>query len=303
MNHTMLDALATVRCWAADDRLRARLLGLALGEPGAGRQAAGVGRPTRDARLEVHDGIALIPVDGVLSPRPTLWGELLGGTALERVRSQVQAALEDRSVRTLALVIDSPGGDVAGVPELAEVLRQARAVKPVLAHARYLAASGAYWLASQAALVSMEPSAEVGSIGVYTLHASLVEAYRQAGIDVTTIEAGAHKTELAPWRVLSESARAYVQSQVDETHDQFVREVARGRGVPAGTVRTKFGQGRLLLAGPAKAAGLVDRVSTLEDLLGWAAGPGASTLQARTSQAAAGQARARVQADRDYLLL
>src|SRR5215467_9938743 len=101
------------------------------------------------------------------------------------VRANVRRALQDPSVRTIDLVIDSPGGAVLGLPETADAIHVANRVKPVRAFVTGIAASAAYWLASQAGSITLTSSGEVGSVGVLDLHADISKALENAGVKIT----------------------------------------------------------------------------------------------------------------------
>lgn len=173
------------------------------------------------------------------------------------IRAGVRRAIADPSVKAIDLVIDSPGGSVLGLPETADVIREANRVKPVRAFVTGIAASAAYWLASQASTVTLTPSGEVGSVGVLDLHADITGALEKAGVKVTAVTAGEHKVERAPFTPLSEDARAHMQAEVNRWYGDFLSAIRRGRGarVPANST---FGNGRMLSSRDALAAGMVD---------------------------------------------
>ncbi len=124
------------------------------------------------------------------------------------VRATVKRQLADPSVRTIDLVIDSPGGSVLGLPETADTIHAANRVKPVRAFVTGIAASAAYWLASQASTITLTPSGEVGSVGVLDLHADISKALDNAGVKITAVTAGEHKVERAPFTPLAIPPRA-----------------------------------------------------------------------------------------------
>ena len=95
------------------------------------------------------------------------------------------------------------------------------------------------------------------------------------------VAAGKYKSEGHPFEPLSEEARAFLQSEVDRYYEMFTTDVARGRGRRQETVRSGFGQGRMVGADAAVAEGMADRVATWEDTLR-RLGADVSTL-ARTS--------------------
>jgi signal peptide peptidase SppA len=208
----------------------------------------------------------VVPIHGFISERSSIWDDLFGGTSVEAIREMFRAAMADSSVSAVILDVDSPGGTVAGVTELANEIRAARGNgKRIVAVANSLAASAAYWLASQADELVATPSASVGSIGVYAVHQDFSEAYQQAGVKNTLISAGPHKTEGNEFEPLTDEARAAMQERADAFYAQFVDDVARGRGVTSAQVKADFGGGRVLLAKPALAAGMIDYVGTFED--------------------------------------
>lgn len=215
--------------------------------------------------------IAIIPMQGVIRPRVSLL-ELLfgsGGSAtIPTLRSRLRAAVADSQVSAIVFNVDSPGGMVDGVPELAAEIRDARRTKPVVAVANTTAASGAYWLASQADELWVTPSGSVGSIGVFTVHEDFSAFDARLGVKVTLISAGKYKTEGNPYEPLSEEARAAAQARIDTFYGMFVDDVAAGRRTDVAAVRDGFGQGRMELADAAVAAGMADRVGTIEDAIG-----------------------------------
>jgi signal peptide peptidase SppA len=208
--------------------------------------------------------IAVIPLKGMIMPEATgLMALLMGGGGLAQFSQDLRAATADPDVKHIVMDVDSPGGFVDMVPEVAQQIRQARQAKPIVAVANTTAASAAYWLASQAHEVVVTPSGEVGAIGVYQLHRDLSGAMEQQGIKPTLISAGKYKVEGNPYEALSDDARAAAQTAVDDHYDMFTADVALGRGVDQQNVKDGYGEGRTLTAKRAVRAGLADRVATL----------------------------------------
>jgi ClpP class serine protease len=146
------------------------------------------------------------------------------------------------------------------VPELADEIYAARSQKPITAFVDTMAASAAYWLASQATEVIITPSGRVGSIGVFGLHMDHSQELAKAGIFPTFIQAGKYKTEANPLQPLSDDAKAAWQARVEAMYGVFVRDVARGRGVTADAVRSEFGEGRMVDAKDAVTKGMADQI-------------------------------------------
>lgn len=182
--------------------------------------------------------------------------------------SQIMGRLAaDPTIETIFLDIDSPGGYVTGTQEAADAVYAARKKKRVVALVNPLAASAAYWIASQAETVIGVPSADVGSIGVFMCHYDCSKMLSDAGIKPTYIYAGEYKTEGNSSEPLGDEARAFYQSEVDGTYSDFVNAVARGRGVTAQVVMDKFGKGRCYGAKDAKKLGMIDEISTIQGAL------------------------------------
>lgn len=209
--------------------------------------------------------VAIVPVYGVLFPRASMVAEMSGGSSVAELRASFEEVLSNREVAAVIAEFDSPGGSVDGIEELATWLRDQRGQKPMVAVANTMACSAAYYLAAQFDEIVASPSSITGSIGVYNDHIELSGANEAAGIKPTRIRAPATKGDINDAEPLSDEARAHLQSLVDDYYGQFVTAVARGRGVSPNAVREGYGQGRELTAARAKAAGLVDRVDTLEN--------------------------------------
>jgi signal peptide peptidase SppA len=178
------------------------------------------------------------------------------------IRASVRRALADPTAKTIDLVIDSPGGSVLGLPETAAAIFEANKRKPVRAFIPGVAASAAYWLASQAGTIALTPSGQVGSVGVLDIHADIRKKLEDDGVKVTAVTAGPHKTERAPFTVLSEEARTHMQTGVDAWYSDFLSTVRRGRGARV-SASSNYGGGRMLSSREALAAGMVDFVSSL----------------------------------------
>lgn len=211
--------------------------------------------------------VAVITLNGYLTQKPNLLSLLFGGTSVLGFTREVVAAVQDSSVGAVVVSADSPGGEVFGLMEAASVLRAVRGSKPIIAVADPLAASAAYWLASQADEVVSTPSGLTGSVGVIGVHVDQSKALEQMGIAVSLITYGRRKAEGAPEQPLSDEARAGIQERVDYYGRAFEADVAKGRRISVEKVRSDFGEGSVMVADKALKAGLVDRIDTLDEVV------------------------------------
>jgi signal peptide peptidase SppA len=153
--------------------------------------------------------VAVIPVVGIISHRASMIAEISGagaGTSIQKLQGSLRQALGDPDCKAIVLDVDSPGGSVDGVMELASEIYEGRRQKPITAVCNSMACSAAYWLASAASEVVCTPSGQCGSIGVYMLHQDESEALKKEGIKITVIKAGKYKTEGNPSEPLSDEA-------------------------------------------------------------------------------------------------
>ena len=237
----------------------------------AGIDADKVAREARrqTATAASGGGIAVLPLYGVVTQRGNMVDDVSGpgSVSTQKFATALRQALADESVSQILIDIDSPGGSVYGVAELADEIVAARAQKPIIAIANSLAASAAYWIGCSASEFYVTPGGEVGSIGVWQAHFDYSQALAAEGVTATLISAGKYKVEGNPYAPLDAEAQAFMQSRVDDYFLTFTKGVARGRGVPIGQVRNGMGQGRVLGAGAAIEQNMVDGIVTFDDAM------------------------------------
>lgn len=248
------------------DILAFRSMGGRLSRDEINARIGGPKAAVQPARTNVRGGVQVLALRGLISHRAAMLDDVSGprGTSVEAFTKRFREALANPDVGSIVLDVDSPGGTVDGVPELASEIFQSRGQKPIVAVANTIAGSAAFWIASQADELVVTPSGQVGSIGVFTAHEDKSAALEAEGRKITLISAGDFKTEGNPFEPLSEDARAAIQVDVDAAFATFVRAVARGRSTTTTRVKSDFGRGRMVSADSAKAVGMVDRIETLD---------------------------------------
>ncbi|EXU78769.1 hypothetical protein AX13_09775 [Comamonas aquatica DA1877] len=249
--------------WSMGVRLSADQIQIAVGD--APQTAA-----QRKARTAQAGGVGtmVLPVHGVLTNRAHAKAASTVMTSSEELAAQIRSAGRDPDVGRIVLDVDSPGGSAFGVQEVGDAIWQVRQEKPVIAVVNATAASGGYWIASQASEVVLTPSGMVGSIGAYMAHVDRSAKYEKEGQKITYVYAGKHKVEGNDTAPMSEETLAYVQAMADQCYDDFVSAVARGRGVAISVAGgPSFGEGRMVMAQQALKVGMVDRLGTLAQVL------------------------------------
>lgn len=280
MNHQLLVAEFLTTPWALmPERLNALAGVVTRWSAGVPAEAETMDRIQADrmiresrrqaAAVQSSGGIALLPLYGVVTQRGNMVDDVSGpgSTSTQQFSSALRQLLADDTVGQILIDIDSPGGSVYGVAELADEIQSARSQKPIVAVANSLAASAAYWIGCSASEFYVTPGGEVGSIGVWQAHQDYSQALEESGVKTTLISAGKFKVEGNPYSPLDADAQSFMQSRVDDYYAAFTKSVARGRGVSVAQVREGMGQGRVLGAEAALAQSMVDGVATFDDVL------------------------------------
>ena len=216
--------------------------------------------------------IALVPVVGLLVNKLGWFDPWGWWTGYDVLRMQIETALADPEVAAVALIIDSPGGHAAGLPELAQWINgQAAGAKPIVGIGDGLMCSAAYYLGAACTALTMPPSGFVGSIGAICEHWDFSKMLAEWGLAIEVIAAGERKADGHPAFALSDGARASYQTMIDRLRGQFVADVAAFRGLAeADLMGTEAGvyDGFSLGADPEPLRlGLVDAIRPAEDAL------------------------------------
>lgn len=203
--------------------------------------------------------IAIVPIHGLMSKGDSKFSE----ASTVDIRRAVREAAADDAVGAIMLHVDSPGGSVAGVQDLADDVRSAGERKPVHAYVEDLGASAAYWVASQAASISMNRTGEAGSIGVYAVVEDSSGRAEAAGIRVHVVSTGPHKGALVDGVPIAPESLAELQSLVNKINGFFTESVRKSRSMSAKMLEAVT-DGRVFVGQDAVGVGLVDQIETFD---------------------------------------
>lgn len=265
--------------WAIEESAFRRLMTMTRADFGL---TSGGGHPPYTLTPE---GVAVITLDGSLA-RDSWFG-----TDPATIKSAVRAAAGDPAAKSILMVVDSPGGSVSGIADLADTFAEAGKVKPTVAYAADIACSAAYMVACQARKLYAGPTAMVGSIGTFLSIADWSKAADMAGIKVNVVKAGEFKGAGVMGTVVTDAQLADAQRLVNSINNEFVARVGRGRGMSGERVQ-QLADGRVHIGQAAVDLGLADGVRTLEQVIAEmsaTAGPasqGAKMATAETTPAA-----------------
>ncbi len=173
---------------------------------------------------------------------------------------------ESEAIKAIVVRINSPGGAVGPSQEILEEVTKTREKKKVVASLGTVAASGGYYIASGADVIMANPGTLTGSIGVIMNFTNFEQLLHKLGLELFNLKAGKFKDVGSPTRPMTPAEKEYIQKLLDNVHEQFIVDVARGRHMLAHKVR-EVADGRVFTGELAKTLGLVDKLGNLPDAI------------------------------------
>ncbi len=184
---------------------------------------------SRGSDYVVQEGVAVLPISGILTPNMELLEEIFGWSTYSGVERRLGEIASDKNISAVVLDFDTPGGFVLGIDAAAQAIAACASVKPVHSLVNPLCASAGYWLASQSTSITATPGAEVGSIGVMQTAFSPVAADMDGmqRYEVRSSHAQAKNPDPA-----TENGIEEIQSNLDLIEARFHAAVSVGRNIP-----------------------------------------------------------------------
>ncbi len=179
-----------------------------------------------------------------------------------RITGALRACAASNNVGAVVLLIDSPGGSALASDLIAREVERLRERKPVVAYFGDVAASGGYYIGALAHRIVAQPTTITGSIGVVAMRVVVEQAADKLGVKHESIERGARAALFSPYRTWTEDERTALDQSIDEVYADFVRVVAKGRGMSEEAVEERA-RGRVYPAKQALELGLVDELGDL----------------------------------------
>ena len=205
--------------------------------------------------------IALLHIRGTIMPPFT-----------ERILDTIDTIEEDKDVKGVILVIDSPGGLVADSHQIYHRLKKLREARnlPMAVQMTRMAASGGYYVAmgaGPAAKIYAEPTTWTGSIGVIIPRYDVSQLASEWGVRSEPLTTGPFKDSLSPFRELSEEERDVWEDIMDDSFNRFQNVIVEGRASLDQADVRQLATGRIFTADQAVENGLIDEVGFLEDAI------------------------------------
>lgn len=207
-----------------------------------------------------HGNVGVIHISGIVSRHADMLASFfgLGSAAIENIAKDFQSLLDNEEVNSIILDFDTPGGAITGVNELAEIIYNARGIKPIKAYVTGMACSAGYFLAAACDEIIIDEMGSVGSIGVMRV------------VSKQNDKSVIFKSSQSPMKNIdgeSEQGKAEYQAKVDYLASIFIDKVAKYRGITADEVINRGNKGGVLVGAVAVTAGLADRLGSMDSLI------------------------------------
>lgn len=207
-----------------------------------------------------HGNVGVIHISGIISRHADMLASFLGmgSAAIENIAKDFQSLLDNDEVKSIILDFDTPGGAITGVNELAEIIYNARGIKPIKAYVTGMACSAGYFLAAACDEIIIDEMGQVGSIGVMRVVSKSNEKsviFKSSQSPMKNVEAE------------SEIGKAEYQAKVDYLASIFIDKVAKYRGITSDEVINRGNKGGVLVGAVAVTAGLADRLGSMDQLI------------------------------------
>jgi protease-4 len=205
--------------------------------------------------------IAVISLSGTIT---TGSSSLLSGSTItpKLVRDYLTEAEKDKAVKAIVFRIESPGGEIEPCQEILWEIERVKETKPIVVSMGGTAASGGYYISTQANKIVALPTTQTGSIGVISAVINVEELLEKLGIQIEIFKGGKYKDMYWGFRELTPEEEDIMQQMIDEYYEQFIDVVAEGRELSREEVRN-LATGQLYTGTEAKELGLVDELGDL----------------------------------------
>lgn len=218
-----------------------------------------------------QDKIAILDIEGIISDQTT--GDFFNqvGYNHRTFLKQLEHAFQDENIKAILLRVNSPGGGVVESDEIYHkiVSLKEEHQKPIVTYMANMAASGGYYISAPTDQIYANRSTLTGSIGVIMSSYNVQELAENWGVKQETFKSGAHKDIMSSMREVTDEERRIIQSIVDESYENFLDVIVRGRK-DKGMTKEKLvplADGRIFTGNQAKELGLIDEIGFMDDAI------------------------------------
>ena len=207
------------------------------------------------------DKIVVIPLSGSIATGDSS----SSGSAITPglVRDYLARAESDRAVKAIVFRIESSGGQIEPCQEILLEIQRAKETRKIVVSMGGMAASGGYYISTQADKIVALPTTQTGAIGVISSAVNVKGLLDKLGIQIEIFKGGKYKDMYWGFRELTPEETEIMQDMVDEYYEQFIDVVVEGRGLSEEAVR-ELATGQLYSGAKARELGLVDELGDVD---------------------------------------
>lgn len=215
-----------------------------------------------EATTKVVNGVAIIPMNGVLRDAVDYMVKFGGACSYQILERDFKASLGNELVKSIVFYCNTPGGSAIGCKRVADMIFAARGTKPIVAFVQGQCCSAGYYIGAACDRIEATSDSMVGSIGTIMPHIEMSGLLDEIGYGVTVITNGdsPKKGHGNQYEKLTPEGKATLQSFIDSYGKPFIEDVARYRGISVESVKANFGQGDAFRADAAIDKKMVDSV-------------------------------------------
>ena len=211
------------------------------------------------------ENVAILFADGEIVD-----GKDYSNIAADRFVAEIDKLRKDKTVKSVVLRVNSPGGSVVASEKIRTALKLLMAEKPVVASYGNYAASGGYWISAGTQKIYSDATCLTGSIGVFSMIPEFSKVTDKVGVNFVSIGSNKHSDMFSLMRPFDAEETANMQSYIEDIYGRFVGLVAEGRSLEEARV-DELAQGRVWVGTDAIGIGLVDEIGGIREAVDYAA--------------------------------
>lgn len=218
--------------------------------------------------IEKRGNVGILYISGSLIDGQASWMRYFGVVGYDDITSAAARVYADPDIEKVLVRVESPGGMVSGIFDAGDRLAKLSSSKPTVVYSGSQAASGGYWLATsfKGDFVA-GPTADIGSIGVVSVHVDTSKADEIRGIKKTILRSGDNKARVNSIEPLTPELKAKEEAKMADVHALFRARVKAARPNMSAEDLAAATDGSTFLGKRAVTAGLIDGVSSFEQAL------------------------------------
>jgi ClpP class serine protease len=203
--------------------------------------------------------VAIIPVNG-----PLMKYDYCGWFGTANLGNMFKLADSTASIKSIVLLVDSPGGTVDGTSAFADLIKKSR--KTTMAVVDGMAASAAYWISSSAnEVIATSKTDIIGSIGTMVSWWDRSKAMENNGYVLREYYASKSVDKNRGFREANAGdGRMLIQEMLDPINNEFTGAVKSNRSGKLDLATEDVLTGKTYISSRAKEVGLIDNIMSFE---------------------------------------